>query len=367
MSTRMLLACGASILCLSATQAQAEIELGLATALTGQIAALGQQSRRGAEAAIEDINEKGGVLGEELVLTAGDDACDPKQAVALANQFVSDGVEIVIGHLCSSAAIAAADVYAEEGTVMLTASATSPALTAKAYDTIFRACGRDDQQATLAAELILKQFPDKRIAIVHDKGAYGQGLAMEMEKALANAGVTPAYTGSIAAGERDYSALITRLKADNVDVLYYGGYHSELGLIARQAAQQGYDLQLIAADGLATDEYWAIAGEAGEGTLFTFSPDPKRNPEITSILEELRAEGPEPDNFTLYHYAAVQILAQAIEEAGSADPEAVAEALHSGTFDTIVGTMQFDERGDLTKPDYVFYEWKDGSYDYAAQ
>ena len=367
MSIRKLLACGASVLCLSATQAQAEIEIGLATALTGQIAALGQQARRGAEAAIEDINAKGGVLGEEIVLAAGDDACDPKQAVALANQFVSDGTGIIIGHLCSAAAIAAADVYAEEGMVMLTASATSPALTAKAYDTIFRACGRDDQQATLAAELIMKQFPDTRIAVVHDKGAYGQGLAMELEKALTDAGVTPAYTGSIAAGEKDYSALITRLKADDIDVLYYGGYHSELGLIARQAEQQGFKPQLIAADGLATDEYWSIAGEAGEGTLFTFSPDPKRNPEIGSILQELRADGPEPDNFTLYHYAAVQILAQAIEAAGSAEPDAVAEALHAGTFDTIVGTMQFDENGDLTKPDYVFYEWQDGGYDYAAQ
>ena len=363
MSIRKLLVCGASVLGLMTVEAQADIAIGLGTSLTGQIAAIGQEARRGAEAAIAEINAKGGVLGEKLVLELGDDACDPKQAVSVANEFIADEVYLVIGHLCSGAAIAAADVYAEEGAVMMTASATSPALTEKGYDMVFRACGRDDQQATLAAQLILDRFRDKRVAVVDDKGAYGQGLAQALTQILTEAGAPPAYRGSINAGEQDYSSLITRLKAEQVDVVYYGGYHTELGLIARQAHAQGFKPQLIAADGLASAEYWSIAGDAASGTIFTFSPDPTQNPQVGPLLAEFRKSGPEPNNFTFYHYAAVQIFAEAIERAGSADPEAVTKALRSGSFDTIVGTMEFDEKGDLTEPDYVFYVWKDGSYE----
>lgn len=365
MSIRKLFVCGTSALCLMTAGAQADTTIGLATALTGQIASIGQQARHGAEAAVADINAKGGVLGEKLVLQLGDDACDPRQAVTVANDFVGQGIGIVVGHLCSGATIAAADVYNEEGVVMITASATSPELTEKGMDTIFRACGRDDQQAVLAAQLILDKYRDKRIAVVDDKGAYGQGLAKALTKTLADAGVKPAFRGSINAGEMDYSALVSRLKSEKIDVVYYGGYHAELGRIARQAGQQGFKPQYIGADGIASNEYWSIAGEAGAGTLFTFSPNPADNPEIAPIVEELRKSGHEPDNFTFYHYAAVQVIAQAIEQAGSDDPEAVAEALHSGSFDTIVGTLQFDEKGDLTKPGYVFYEWNDGKYEKA--
>ena len=225
--------------------------------------------------------------------------------------------------------------------------------------------GRDDQQASVAAEFIIEQHGDKRVAVVDDKQAYGKGLAEEMTKSLQAAGIEPAYRDSLNAGEKDYTPLINRLKDERIDVLYYGGYHPELGLIMRQAAQAGFHPQVIAAEGIATPEFWAIAGEAAEGTLFTYAPDPKRNPENAALVERLRKEGPEPDNFTFYYYAAVQVVAQAMDAAQSDDPETLAQALRSDTFKTIVGDLSFDEKGDLKKPDYVLYRWSNGAFDYA--
>lgn len=350
---------------LIAGPAQADVKLGLAVGISGQLAPVGEQAKRGADAAIADINAKGGVNGEQLSLQLGDDACDPKQAVAVANQFASDGIRTVIGHLCSGATLAAEDVYGEEGMLMVTGSATNPAVTEKGVGTVFRVCGRDDQQALVAADLVIKEYKDKKIAVVDDKQAYGKGLAEEMVKYLKAAGIEPAYVDSINAGEKDYTPLINRLKDLKVDVLYYGGYHPELGLIARQAAQAGYHPLLIAAEGLATPEYWAIAGEAAEGTLMTYAPDPKRNPDNAALVEALRKSGPEPDNFTFYYYAAVQVVVQAMELAKTDDPAKVAEALHGNTFKTIVGELSFDEKGDLKKPDYVIYRWSNGAFDYA--
>ncbi len=359
----LLSALGAAMLI--AAPAQADLTLGLGVGISGQLAPVGEQAKRGADAAIADINAKGGVNGEQLKLELGDDACDPKQAVAVANQFASNGIRYVIGHLCSGATLAAEDVYGEEGMLMVTGSATNPQVTEKGLSTIFRVCGRDDQQASVAAKLIVDAYKDKRIAVVDDKQAYGKGLAAEMLKNLEAAGIEATYSGSINAGEKDYTPLINRLKDEKIDVLYYGGYHPELGLIVRQAAQAGFHPQVIAAEGLATPEYWAIAGDAAEGTLFTYAPDPKRNPNNAALVERLRKEGPEPDNFTFYYYAAVQVVAQAMEAANSDDPEKLAETLRAGTFKTIVGELSFDEKGDLKKPDYVLYRWSNGTFDYA--
>ncbi len=350
---------------LIAAPAQAEVTLGLAIGISGQLAPIGEQAKRGAEAAAADINAKGGVNGEPIKIELGDDACDPKQAVAIANQFASRGIRNIIGHLCSGATLAAEDVYGEEGMLMVTGSATNPDVTEKGLTTVFRVCGRDDQQAAVAANLVIKEHKDKRIALVDDKQAYGKGLTAQMTRYLKEAGIEPAYSDSVNAGEKDYTPLINRLKDEKIDVLYYGGYHPELGLIVRQAAQAGFHPLVIAAEGLATPEYWAIAGDAAEGTLFTYAPDPKRNPDNAALVEALRKSGPEPDNFTFYYYAAVQVVAQAMQTAKSDDPAKVAEALHAGTFKTIVGDLSFDEKGDLRKPDYVIYRWSKGNFDYA--
>lgn len=348
---------------LGASAAQAEITIGFVSGLSGQIAALGQQSLAGAQAAVADINAKGGVLGEPLVLDVADDACEPKQAVAVANQMASKGVPVVIGHLCSGATIPASEVYAEEGIVMITASATNPTLTDRGFDNVFRAIGRDDQQGAVAAAYIADRHRDADIAIIHDKQAYGKGIAEEVQRRLREAGIQEAIFDSINPGERDFSALITRLKQAGIDVVYYGGYHPELGLMVRQAREQGLEAQFVSDEGIFTQEYAAIAGQAAEGTLITYPPNPKDTPAGQSLTEQARQAGtPEPDNFFFGYYAAVQVLAQAAEQAGSMEPDALIQALRDGTFDTVIGQLDFDEKGDLTEPKFVIYELRDGEF-----
>ncbi|MEK0083357.1 branched-chain amino acid ABC transporter substrate-binding protein [Benzoatithermus flavus] len=349
-----------------AAPAAADVTVGVALGLTGPAAAYGEQAKHGIDAAVAVINRGGGANGEKIRLETADDACDPKQAVAVANRFASQGVKLVLGHLCSSATIAAADVYADEGIVMITASATNPAVTEKGHEMVFRACGRDDQQGAAAGQMLAERFKGKKIAVVDDKSAYGKGLAEQAELAMKAKGVEPALTSSVNAGEKDFSALITRLKQEGIDVVYYGGYHVELGLIVRQAREQGLEAQFVSGEATSAAEFWQITGPAGNGTLFTYAPEVKSQPgaaEAIKAIKEVAGPNADPDNFAFYYYAAVQILAQAIEKAGSAEPEAVAEALHgTPSFATVVGPMAFDAKGDLKAPAYAFYEWRDGRY-----
>ena len=339
--------------------AQADIVIGLGTATTGPVAALGEQSVYGAKQAVEDINAKGGVLGQKLVLKVGDDACDPRQAVAVANQFVRDQVKAVVGHLCSGASIPAADVYQEEGVVMVTPTATNPLLTAKGYPTIFRVCGRDDQQGKVAGAYILKHFKGKKIAVVHDKTTYGKGLADETKKAINKGGMKEVLYEGINTGEKDYSALVSKIKQSGADLVYFGGLYTEGGLIVRQMRDQGVKAPLMGGDGITSDEFASVGGPGVEGTLMTYGPDPRNKPEAKKVVEEFRAKKFEPESYTLYSYAGVQVIKQAAEAAKSLDPKKVAEKMHSGMkFKTVLGDLSFDKKGDITKLDYVMYLWK---------
>ncbi len=344
--------------------AQAEIRIATAGPMTGQYASFGQQMKAGAEQAVADINAKGGVLGQKLVLEVGDDACDPKQAVAVANQMVNKGVVFMAGHFCSGSSIPASKVYEEEGVVMISPASTNPKLTDEGGELVYRVCGRDDQQGMVAGKFLAEKFKGKNIAIIHDKTAYGKGLADETRKYLHKFGGKEKMYEAITAGEKDYSALVSKLKRSKIDVLYLGGYHTEAGLIIRQMRQQGMDTVLVSGDALVTDEFWSITGKDGEGTLMTFSPDPRKNPDAAPVVKEFRAKGIEPEGYVLYTYGAIQAWAQAAEKAGSTDPEKVRKALDKGEFNTVLGKIGFDEKGDVTAPGYVFYVWKDGKYDY---
>jgi branched-chain amino acid transport system substrate-binding protein len=345
-----------------ATGAHADITIGMATALTGPVAAVGEQARRGAEAAVAALNERGGVLGQKVKLEIADDACDPKQAVSVANQFVSRKIAVVLGHLCSGATIAASDVYAEESVLMMTALATNPALTERGLTSIFRACGRDDQQGAVAGAMLAKRYGGKRIALVHDKGAYGKGLADQVEATLAASGIKPALTASINAGEKDFSALVTRLKAERIDVLYFGGYHPEFGPIVRQAREQGFGGAFVAGEAMSTAEFYAITGPAGDGTLFTNAPEVKARPAAQEAARRIMEMGGGPDNFAFYHYAAIETIAAAMEAAKSEKAEAVIAALRRGAYQTTIGTVSFDAKGDLKAPEWAFYEWRGGTF-----
>ena len=339
------------------------IEVATVGPLTGQYASFGQQLEQGGAAAVADLNAQGGVLGRQLVFSAEDDACDPKQAVAVANSLASKEVPIVIGHFCSGSSIPASNVYAEEGIVQISPASTNPQFTERGLDNVFRTCGRDDAQGLIAGVYLAESHGSDRIAIVHDKTAYGKGLADETRAALNAQGVTEVLYEAYTAGEKDYSTLVSKLKLEQIDVLYVGGYHSEAGLIVRQMRDQGLDTQLISGDALVSQEYWAITGEAGEGTRMTFSPDPRNNPEAADVVKRFREElNYEPEGYTLYTYAAIQAWAQAAESAGSLEPDAIKAALKGGTFETVLGTLSFDEKGDIEGPSYVFYEWSNGDY-----
>ncbi len=183
------------------------------------------------------------------------------------------------------------------------------------------------------------------------------------------AGVTEAVYEGVNIGDKDFSALIAKMKEAGVSVVYWGGLHTEFGLIERQAADQGLKAQFISGDGIVSNELASIAGDAVDGTLMTFAPDPRKNPAAKELVEKFRAAGFEPEAYTLYSYAALQVIAEAAKAAGGNDPQAVAEALKAkGPFQTAIGELSFDEKGDITRPDYVLYTWKkgeDGKYTYS--
>ena len=344
------------------TPARADITIGLIAPLTGQVAAYGDQVKNGAEAAVAAINEKGGVIGEKLVLKLADDAGDPGQGVSAANLLVGEGVKYVVGPVTSGVAMAVSDVFAENGVLMVTPTATAPELTARGYTNVFRTCGRDDQQAVLAADYVLKNLKDKRIAVVHDKGTYGQGLADAFKAAINAGGVQEVEYNALTPGEKDMSALIARLKDANVDVIYFGGYHPEGGLLARQLADAGLKALIIGGEGLSNTEYWAIATNAGAGTLFTNATDALKNPASAEAVKVLEAAKIPPEAFTLNAYAAVEVIAAGITRVGSAeDPAAVAAAIRDGQpIKTAIGDLTYGESGDLSSPSFTLYKWEDG-------
>ena len=283
----------------------------------------------------------------------------------MANKFASEGVVFVAGHFCSGSSIPASQVYEEEDILQISPGSTNPKLTEEGGPNVFRVCGRDDQQGAVAGDYLADNFKGKKIAILHDKTAYGKGLADETRKQLKARGISEAMYEAYTAGEKDYSALVSKMKGAGIDVFYLGGYHTEAGLMIRQAREQGYGVQLVSGDALVTDEYWKITGDAGEGTLMTFSPDPRKNPAAAPVVKKFRDGGYEPEGYTLYTYGAIQAWAEAAKKAGSMDTGKVIAALRGNEFGTVLGNIGFDDKGDVTAPGYVFYVWKNGTYDYA--
>ncbi len=347
--------------------AWADVLVGVGGPLTGPNAAFGAQLQKGAEQAAADINAAGGINGEQIKIVLGDDVSDPKQGVSVANKFVADGVKFVVGHFNSGVSIPASEIYAENGILEVTPAATNPVFTERGLWNTFRTCGRDDQQGGIAGAYLATNFKDAKVAIIDDKTPYGQGLADETKKAANEAGLTEVVRESVNVGEKDFSALIAKMKDAGVSVLYWGGLHTEAGLIIRQAKDQGLNAVLVSGDGIVSNELASIAGDAVEGTLNTFGPDPTLRPENKELVEKFKAAGFNPEAYTLYAYAALQTIAEAAKAAGSTDPQAVAEAMKAGKFNTALGEISFDEKGDPKLPGYVMYEWKkgpDGKYSY---
>jgi len=366
MFRRSLLA-AAAMLAVSGTlvsaPASAQIQVATVGPMTGEYATFGAQMKAGAEQAVADLNKAGGLLGQQLVLSIGDDACDPKQAVSVANQMAAKKVKLVAGHFCSGSSIPASKVYGEEGILQISPASTNPDYTEKGGWNTFRVCGRDDQQGKVAGQYLAKTFKGEKVAILHDNSTYGKGLADETKKAYNAAGGKEALYTAYTPKEKDYSALVSRMKQAGISVIYVGGYHTEAGLIIRQAKAQGMKATLVGGDALVSSEFWQIAGDAGGGTLMTFSPDPRLNKTAADVVKVFKDKSIDPEGYVLYTYAAIQIWADAVKKAKTTDPKKVAAALKAtGNWPSVLGPTSFDKKGDPTGSGYVLYIWKNGSY-----
>lgn len=340
-----------------------DLAVGVAGPMSGGEATFGRQMRNGAEQAVADINAAGGVLGRKLRLEVGDDACDPKQARSVAEKLASQKIPFVAGHYCSSSSIPASEAYADGGVLQISPASTNPTFTERKLWNTFRVCGRDDQQGTVAGAYIARNFKGRNVAIIHDKTTYGKGLADETKKALNKAGMKERLYESYNKGDKDFNALVSKLKLNNIALVYVGGYHQEAGLILRQMRDQGLKAVLMAGDALADKEFASITGAAAEGVLFTFGPDPRKNAAAAKIVEKFKAKNIDPEGYTLYTYAAFQVWNQAAVRAKTTDPKKVAAAMKQGSYDTVLGKLSFNAKGDITVAAYVVYQWdKSGNY-----
>ena len=342
--------------------ARAEILIGMAGPITGKNAWFGEQLQRAADLAVADLNAAGGVLGQQVQLITADDFCDPEQAVAAAWKLVSDGVIFVAGHFCSGASIPASEIYEAAGVLMISPSSVNRMLTELGRANVFRVTHRDDAEGMMAGNYLADDWPGQKIAILHDNTTWGKGIADTTKKQLNNRGVTEAIYQAYVPGRHDYGEEIAELQAADIAVLYIGGYHPEIALMARAARDRGYLLQLVAGGVLASEEFGLIAGAAADGALFIDQPDPRRNAEAAPVVERFRASGFEPEGDTMYAYAAVQVWAEAAEKAGSLELPAMIASLREHRFDTVLGPIDFDEKGDVTTQTPIWYVWRGGTY-----
>jgi branched-chain amino acid transport system substrate-binding protein len=364
---------GATVLALAAIlalAAPARADIAIAgvgpmsvTPATGQYAMFGEELARGTEMAVRDINVQGGVNGQNLALRLADDACDPKLAVGVAEELARQGVALVVGHVCSGASIPASRVYHEKGILMITPASINSRLTEQGFANVFRTCGRDDTQGAFAANYVLDNALAQRIAVVQDGSTFGNGIAGEFRKQLARRGTREAMHDTIAQGERDFSALIGRMRDAGIQLVYFGGYHTEAGLFVRQAREQGLGATMLVNSAMVNQEYWDLAGPGGEGTLMTFAPDPRRLPSAATVVERFEAEGYSPEGYTLHAYAAVQVFAEAARRAGTVELGALVKTLREGSYDTVLGPIAFDEKGDVRDFRYTMHRWHDGRYE----
>ena len=340
-----------------------KIVIGLGAPLTGSNATAGEQMLKGAQQAAKDINAAGGINGKKIEIMPRDDAGDPKQGVAVANDFAAAGVRFVDGHWNSSVSIPASYVYNENGILMVSVS-SNPKLTENGFPRVIRTLFRDNQQGILAGQYIASHFPGAKVAVIHDKSAYGEGIANETRKTLHEQGITEVLYEGITPGERDYSALISKMKRAGVTFIYFGGYHTEAGLILRQMKSAGLKARFMGPNTLSFGEFSSIAGDAVEGVIFTFVPDPRKNPKAANVVKEFLADGFDPEAYTLCSYAAIQLIAEAANKIGSDDPKAVADAIkNQGPWSTVIGDLSFDKKGDPVHPAIVVYTWrKDGGF-----
>ncbi len=344
---------------LASSPAHADITIGVAGPMSGQYAIFGEQMVHGAQAAIDEINSKGGISGEQLRLDLGDDGCDNRKAEELAKTFVSNGASVVIGHFCSNAALIAGKIYEAANIPMISPSASLPLIAEGAGWNVVRLASRDDAQADLAASRIKQTTPESIVAVINDGSAASKAIAGRFTTAY---GKSPMAL-TIKPDTKDFSTLVTDLQLHGVDTVYFACSASDAGNIAAALKSQGLPIEFYGSDSLLADQFWANAKEAGEDTRATFATDPQSARQAKQAIESLKIAGFSADGATLPSFAAVKLYASAAVQTGAHNGKGIAEYLRSGkTNETVLGPLAFDANGEVQPPRFVWYRWSQGVY-----
>jgi branched-chain amino acid transport system substrate-binding protein len=343
------------------SQKQEVIRIGAAGPMTGDQSKMGIDLRNAVELAVAEWNAKGGVLGKRIEMTVGDDQADPKQAVSIANKFINQKVVALVGHWNSSCSLPASEYYNNANIVMISPATTNPKLTLQGFKRVFRVCGTDDQQGRVAAEYVLRVLKPKRVAIIHDKTAYGQGLADFFQKSLGSS-VEVVYYGGIIQRDPDYKAVLTAIREKKPEIYFFGGIYPEAARLVRQAKEVGLASLMITGDGVYDPTFINIAGKSAEGTYVTFGKDPSGLSTAKDFNDKYKVKFGEPGPYSIYAYDAAYIILTAIKETGTTDGASVAEYISKSTFKGAFGDISFDKNGDVSKAPYVVWQVKNGSF-----
>lgn len=343
--------------------AHADIVIGALVPLSGNYAIFGNQIVAGATQAIADINKAGGVLGQKLTLAAVDDGCDGKAADAATNQLIAKQPAAVIGAVCYGATKAAASILADRKIVQIVPATSAPVITdERAGPGLFRLTGRDDAESAKIGEYLANQYAGRRVAFLDDGSDDGKALADATRAAMNAAGLHETLTASYGAGAKDFAPLVAKLKAAGADAVFVGGSAGDMGRLARALQDGGVTAALLSGGGLLLEDFWSAAGEAGNGAIATFPPDPRLDPANAGLNKTFRQAGIEPEGYVYNAYAAVQVWAAAARAAGAADFDKVTGVLATRTFPTVLGKVAFDPKGDAVLPAFILYQWRDGAY-----
>ena len=341
------------------------IKLGVAGAHSGDLASYGIPSIRAAELVVKDVNTSGGLLGRKIELFVEDDVCKPEVATNTATKLVSQGVHMVLGHICSGATKAALGIYNDSKIIVMSPSATNPALTQSGdYPNFFRTIAPDDTQARLEVDFALNVLKLKKIAVLHDKGDYGKGLAEFAKRFLEESGRAEVVLfEGVTPGAVDYSAIVYKIKRSQAQAVIFGGYHPEASKIVSRMRKKKMKTIFISDDGVKDDTFITIAGKYAEGVYATGPKDTSTNPmTIAAVEAHKKAYGSAPGAFFLNAYTAALAMLNAVEKAGTTNYDAVVKALRTEYVDTPLGEIRFDERGDAIGVGFSMYQVQDGVY-----
>ena len=361
---RIVLAAAMVALLAPSALAGGKLLLGVAGAHSGDLASYGLPTVNAAKLVADKLNAEGGVLGMTVEVVAMDDQCKPELATNAATKLLSDGVKIVLGHICSGPTKAALPIYLESEMVLMSPSATNPPLTQSGeYPNFFRTIAPDDAQAALEVSLV-KKLGLKKLAVIHDKADYGKGFAefckqfIDMDPSLEVVlfeGVTP--------GAVDYSAIVQKIKSVNAEGVIFGGYHPEASKIVSAMRKKGLEIPFLSDDGVKDDTFIKVAGQYAEGVYATGPKDFSKNPIfVEAVAAHKKVFGTDPGAFFPEAYSAALALLKAVEAAGGTDYAKVCEALRNNYVDTAVGKIKFDAKGDAEGVGFSVYQVKDGKY-----